>query len=239
MTKGIRVYAIGDIHGCDDELVRMIKLIKKDLKATPVKRHHIIFLGDYIDRGPNNKKVVSRIIKLAKSKPKNFVCLRGNHEDMLLAYLSNPEEVAYKFFTYGGMQTVHSYGIASGTMANAVKNAVKIRDALKKAIPGSHLKFLQRLKTHFSLDDYFFCHAGIDPEVSLKKQNPHDLMWIRQKFLTSKSLYNKVIVHGHTPQPEPKLLPNRINIDTRCYDTGILTCVVLEGRTKRLIQASR
>jgi serine/threonine protein phosphatase 1 len=166
----------------------------------------------------------------------NVVFLKGNHEEKLLEFLGNPEKLAKGFFTYGGEETALSYGVKSGHLDVAMPNARKIRNRLLDKISEKQLKFFNNLGVSASIGDYFFCHAGIRPGVKLKKQSDHDLMWIRQEFLASNMLHKKIIVHGHTPRPKPEILRNRINVDTKCYTSGVLTCVVLEKRKRRFIQ---
>lgn len=233
--KGERIYAIGDIHGCLDELEQLLDLIKKDLKKNPVKTHHIVFLGDYFDRGPDSAGVINRLIKL-QTKEANVICLKGNHEDKFIEFLNDPVRMAPGFFTYGGIETVQSYGIKNKLLEDPLPNAQKIKDKLFSSLSQKQIEFLLDLKYSISIGDYFFCHAGIRPGVKLKDQSPQDLMWIRQEFLGHTELHKKIIVHGHTPHFEPEVMANRINVDTKCYDSGILSCVVLEKKTHRFLQ---
>ncbi len=233
--KGERVYAIGDIHGCSNELEQLLEMIARDLEAVPLKRHTIVFLGDYIDRGPDSCGVISRLIRLQKSSDR-VICLKGNHEEKFLQFLADPDAKASGFFAYGGIETSHSYGVNKRYLNDPVARARKIRNSILKKIPRKHLIFLFDLMTSTTIGDYFFCHAGIRPGIRLRDQSEHDLMWIRNEFLMYGGLFKKVIVHGHTPQQSPEVKANRINIDTRCYDSGVLSCLVLEGRNHRFIQ---
>lgn len=235
VPKGERVYAIGDIHGCLSELEQLLDLIKKDLKKNTIKNHHLVFLGDYFDRGPDSAGVIDRLIKLQK-KQTNVICLKGNHEDKFIGFLNDPVTLASGFFTYGGIETVQSYGVKDKLLEDPLSNAQIIRDKLLSSVSQKQIEFLLNLQHSISIGDYFFCHAGIRPKVKLKEQSPDDLMWIRQEFLSHLELHKKVVVHGHTPNCEPEILPNRINIDTKCYDSGILSCVVLEKKTHRFLQ---
>ncbi len=235
VPRGTRIYAIGDVHGCVDELDQLLALINNDLDETPVDEHYLIFLGDYVDRGPDSAGVIRRLMKLQKADS-NVICLKGNHEDKFLEFLSNPRPLASGFFAYGGIETSQSFGLKAKHLSAPLRDAKKIRDLLLDKIPKSQLKFLTDLELSVSIGDYFFCHAGIRPGIKLKKQDENDLMWIRQEFLTSSKLHPKIIVHGHTPQAEPEMLANRINVDTKCYANGILSCVVLEGCKQRFLQ---
>ncbi len=233
--KGARIYAIGDIHGCLSELEQLLDLIKKDLKKEPIEKYHLVFLGDYFDRGPDSAGVINRLIKLQK-KHANVVCLKGNHEDKFVEFLNAPEKLAPGFFTYGGIETAASFGVKNKLLKQPVANAKKIKNQILERLNEKQIEFLLGLKHSNSIGDYFFCHAGIRPHVKLKDQTTHDLMWIRDEFLSHKGLFKKIIVHGHTPQAEPEVMENRINVDTKCYDDGILTCVVLEKKTHRFLQ---
>ncbi len=231
LPKGLRIYAIGDVHGCLKELKALISLIDADTRERPVRNREIVFLGDYVDRGPKNKGVIDYLIELEAGKRKT-VFLRGNHDERLARFLSEPEKVGAGFLRWGGDTTMRDYGIImkDGESYSAVSKR------FQRKFPKSHKAFLRRLKYSHEVGDYFFVHAGIRPGVPLAKQKPSDLMWIRDEFLPSKRQHPKVIVHGHTPVSNPAVHSNRIEVDTRCYDTGRLTAVVLEGSEKRFIQ---
>jgi len=235
IPRGTRVYAIGDIHGCIDQLNLMLALIERDLAENPVDQHYLIFVGDYVDRGPDSAGVVKQLIKLQKTES-NVICLKGNHEEKFLEFLADPRPLASGFFAYGGIETSLSYGLKEKQLLKPLRDAAKIRDLLLDKIPKKHLQFYQSLGLSFSIGDYFFCHAGIRPGIKLKQQSSHDLMWIRREFLSYHGLHKKIIVHGHTPYFEPEIMANRINVDTKCYDSGVLSCVVLERREQRIIQ---
>ncbi len=237
VPKGERVYAIGDIHGCLAELEQLLELIKRDLKKNPVISHHIILLGDYIDRGPDSAGVLNRLINLQKRRP-NVIFLKGNHEHKFIEFLNDPEKLAPGFFAYGGIETAQSYGIKNKLLEEPLDNARKIGRRIIENLPKKHMEFLLNLQLSTSIGDYFFCHAGIRPGVKLKDQSSRDLMWIRQEFLYHPSLHKKIIVHGHTPNFEPEVMSNRINVDTKCYDSGVLTCVVLQKKTHRFLQTN-
>ena len=237
LPKSERVYAVGDIHGCLSELCQILDHIKFDLKKNPVERHHLVFVGDYVDRGPDSKGVIDRLIRLQKSKPSRTHFIMGNHEQKLLQFLASPKSSFQGFFMIGGIETARSYGVKRLHLETA--SATKIRNKLMKKMPSEHMDFLRRLVPSYQRGDYFFCHAGIRPGISLREQSAHDLTWIRHEFLVSKKLHEKIIVHGHTPQPKPEVRENRINLDTKCYGSGVLTCLVLQGDAMRFIQTGK
>ncbi|MEP1442857.1 MAG: metallophosphoesterase family protein [Hyphomicrobiales bacterium] len=233
----MRIYAIGDSHGCLDELKALDQMISDDLKAQPVKNHTIIFLGDYVDRGPDSAGCFQYLLERRAADP-NVVCLKGNHEEKMVEFLANPIKLANSFLTYGGDTLAASYGIEAPSLSVDDDVMRKFCEALQAAVPSHHLDFIDSLLSHVILGDYMFVHAGIRPNVPLDEQTAHDMMWIRREFVPYKELHEKVIVHGHTPHRRPEVMANRINVDTLCYDTGNLTAVVLEGNEHRFLQTN-
>ena len=230
----MRVYAIGDIHGCSDLLDRMVKAIREDLAAHPARDALTVTLGDYVDRGPDSRGVLDRLVR--NPFPTAYLALKGNHEQLLAAFLSDPSVMGH-WRELGAIETLHSYGVPAGALLPArdyAEAAVAFRDAL----PLEHLQFLSQLKTSFDAGSYFLCHAGIRPGVPFDRQSEEDLLWIREEFLDSRMDFGKVVVHGHTPVDRPENLPNRINIDTGAFFTGRLTCVALEGASRRFLSTA-
>jgi len=238
ITNGLRVYAVGDIHGCLVELNTMINLITADLNQRPVADYRVIFLGDYQDRGPQSKSVVTLLMSLTQADPR-FLCLRGNHDIALPQFVYDPARSGPGFFSNGGDTTLLSYGVRIEPGQFDGDQVRLIQGFAKAVVNAAHLKFLMSLPYSMMIGDYFFCHAGIRPGVDFDKQSEDDLVWIRKPFLNHTKLYDKVIVHGHTALEEIDVRKNRINIDTRCYATGILSCVVLEGKEHRFLQTQK
>lgn len=233
VPDGLRIYAIGDIHGRVDLLSKMIELIVKDLSHAPVLRPMSIFLGDYIDRGPDSYGVLE--LMTAGVLPTEIVTLRGNHELMLLDFLSDPARGS-SWGANGGLETLHSYGVDVSALRTG-KSLESLAEIFQGKLPPAHLSFVERTELSCSVGDYFFCHAGIRPGVALEAQHENDLLWIRDDFLRSRANHGKVVVHGHTPVMEPESRTNRINIDTGAFISGTLTCLVLEGSSQRFIAA--
>jgi len=232
--QNMRIYAIGDVHGYL-QLLRDIHLkIRNDLESNPTEEYKIVFLGDYIDRGPDSAGCVQFLIDL-KAEDEHVICLQGNHEDKLENFLLNPLKVGDSFFTYGGVESAKSYNVDIAIYPME-KDKVKARDELEENIPAEHRQFYAELMKSVAFGDYFFAHAGVRPAVPLSEQSDDDLIWIRSEFISNTALYEKVIVHGHTPAYPMEILPNRINVDTCAYDTGILSCLVLEGTKYRVIE---
>jgi len=231
----MRIYAIGDVHGYLQLLERLYEKIRIDLRDKPVEQYSVVFLGDYIDRGPDSARCVQFLVDLM-AEDERVICLKGNHEDKLEKFLTDPLVLANSFFTYGGVECAMSYGVEAA-YENTDEQTIRVCDDLLKKIPIEHKQFYSKLITSVTLGDYFFSHAGVRPGVPLSEQSDDDLMWIRYEFLASDALYDKVIVHGHTPANPMEILVNRINVDTCAYDTGILSCLILEGKSYRVIEA--
>ena len=233
LPANMRAYAIGDIHGCAKLLDVMFERIRDDAKDAPSDRH-LVYLGDYIDRGSDSKGVVDRV---TKGGPGGFTAhyIKGNHDAALLDFLEDPE--TYRVWRgFGAADTLLSYGVRP-PLYDSKEHRVSARDALLNAIPADHLAFFRSLELKVTIGDYAFVHAGVRPGVSLEGQSEEDLLWIRDEFLSSTQPHGKVVVHGHTPLTSPVRTSNRISVDTGAYATGILTCAVLEGTTCRFLQA--
>jgi serine/threonine protein phosphatase 1 len=224
LPAGVRIYAVGDIHGRLDLLEKLLSRLGADLTQRPVVRPIFVFLGDYIDRGPNSRETIDRLLKHRELN--ECVLLKGNHEQIAISCLNNPR-VFNQWLRLGGVETLASYGLALGNMTGRAKVA-ELQAAFHHALPRTHLNFFRDQQPSFSCGDYFFAHAGIKPSVPLSRQIEQDLLWIREEFLTSNEDFGKIVVHGHTPTHAIEVRPNRINIDTGAYATGRLSCLVID-----------
>jgi serine/threonine protein phosphatase 1 len=230
--EGLRIYAIGDVHGRLDLLEAMHEHIRADLIAAKPADWRILHLGDYTDRGPASKGVLDFLIE-AQARDRRIVSLMGNHDWGVLDFLADPNPHGL-FATNGGEETTRSYGVElrfSPEMALREGHA-----RFCAAIPAGHVAFLRSLPRSISFGDFFFCHAGVRPGVPLEQQDPHDLIWIREEFLDRFGLYEKIVVHGHTPCAEPELMSNRVNVDTGAFFSGRLSAVVIDGEEKLLME---
>jgi len=225
LPEGIRIYALGDIHGRSDLLKQMFTVIDADIARNPISRPIEVFLGDYIDRGPDSAHTLDLLIE--RSLYRETVFLKGNHEAYFLEVLRDPAKLE-DWRQFGGLQTLMSYGIQPTLNPDASEQADLI-SALTEVMPGGHLSFLQGLKPSFVCGDFFFVHAGVRPGIPLDEQQETDLLWIRNEFLDSDEDFGKFIVHGHTPVRAPDIRPTRINIDTGAYATGNLTLLTIQG----------
>tara|TARA_R110000824_G_scaffold390760_2_gene587427 strand:+ start:95613 stop:96392 length:780 start_codon:yes stop_codon:yes gene_type:complete len=232
--EGVRLYVVGDIHGRDDLLESLIGDIEQDGMLYPDRRKIIVFLGDYVDRGLQSRQVIER---LCGPMPEGFeaVFLKGNHELAMLQFLGDAQfGRTWKY--YGGLETLHSYGINEMMLTDDPRDFDLARARLAEEMPEHHRSFLVGLGLSAEFGDYFFAHAGVRPGVALGDQVEDDLLWIRDEFLRSRNSFGKVVVHGHTPSEEVVFRANRIGIDTGAYMTGVLTCLVLDGTERGLLQ---
>lgn len=236
-TDGRLVYAVGDVHGRLDALEPLLRSIAEDLMLTrPADPAMLVFLGDYVDRGPESKRVVDLVLGMREHREFEIRMLKGNHEEALLYFLDDPSFGA-AWMEHGGGPTLVSYGVQPPAQRTDAEAWGKASAALKKAIPKPHHDFYRELELMVTVGDYAFVHAGVRPGVPLEQQDERDLLWIRHEFLAEKGPHPKVIVHGHTPNEEAQLTRWRLGVDTGCYATGLLTAVRLMDTDQRLIQA--
>jgi serine/threonine protein phosphatase 1 len=224
LPEGLRIYAVGDVHGRVDLLKQLFSRVDEDLKEHPIGETLHIFLGDYIDRGQNSAAVLDLLIERARTHRTSF--LKGNHELFLFEFLENPGVLKH-WEQYGALPTLASYGLTPTVNADP-KEQAELSASLRNVIPKSHSQFFAGLKLCFTCGDFFFVHAGVRPGTPLWRQREEDLLWIRDDFLLHEKPFEKIIVHGHTPVWEPDVRTNRINIDTGAYASGRLTCLRLE-----------
>lgn len=234
---GMRLYAIGDIHGRADLLGDLHRQIVDDARPAGRRRDVIVYLGDYVDRGGQSFEVVESLIE---GPPAGFeaVTLRGNHEVFLTRFLEDGS-LAIPWMINGGVETLESYGVDAYELFRWGRNQDRIRERFRRTIPQSHLDFFNRLETFHVAGDYLFVHAGIKPGVALDDQQDQDLMWIRNEFLDHPGAFPKMVVHGHSIHDSPDVRANRIGIDTGAYQSDRLTCLVVEGETRRFLQTSK
>lgn len=236
VPRGMRVYAVGDVHGCDTLLDELLGSIEADIGERPARSVLIVFLGDLIDRGPGSRQVVERLRSLRIAGAKT-IFLAGNHEEALLRVIDGEARLASDWLRFGGRECLDSYGVDGKAVA-----ALGGRDAaraIRKAIPAEHVEFLRSFGDTLSVGGYLFVHAGVRPGVPLARQSQSDLRWIRDPFLHDDRDHGFVVVHGHTISDGVIDAGNRVGIDTGAYRSGILTSLVLEGATRDYIQTGQ
>ncbi|MBP2316405.1 metallophosphoesterase family protein [Azospirillum soli] len=232
------VYAVGDVHGELALLERLLDCIAEDRAVNAAGLDAVlVFLGDYVDRGPDSRGVMDRIAAGVTSDCL-VRCLLGNHEQAMLRFLDDPSN-AGQWLAFGGLSTLVSYGVEDIADAGNPVHHPRLRDELMQRLPPAHLECLRRLEPWAVYGDYGFVHAGIKPGRPIAGQSLDDLLWIRKPFLDSRAQFEKVIVHGHTIVPTPQILNNRIAVDTGAYATGVLSAVALQADRVRVLQATR
>jgi serine/threonine protein phosphatase 1 len=246
-TEGRVIYAIGDVHGQLDLLDQLLDVIARDvakdgakdgLEDTPV----LLMVGDYVDRGPDSRGVIDRLIALQAASGQAGALetrfLLGNHEQTLLAFLDKPDGGG-AWLEFGGGQTLSSYGVPPPPGRSDLAAWTIAQERFRENLPAAHLAFLKTLELSARYGDYLFVHAGVRPGVALEQQDPEDFLWIRGDFLDAPHRLGCVVVHGHTPAEDPFVGADRINIDTGAYATGVLTAVKLTGEPPVILQAQR
>ncbi len=232
VPDGLRVYAIGDIHGRADLLDELHRMIRDDAAGWEGDRI-IVYLGDYIDRGMHNREVLDTLVHHPLSGFRS-IHLIGNHEAVLLQFLQDAE-IARDWLKFGGETTLASYGVRLQRSRATIDSLLEAKATLQNNMPPEHLSFLRGLRLNYWIGDYMFVHAGVRPGVPLDRQDGNDMIWIRNSFLKSREDFGKVVVHGHTPMLAPEIRANRISIDTGAFFSGHLTALVLEGGTRRFL----
>jgi serine/threonine protein phosphatase 1 len=227
VPDGLRVYAIGDIHGRLDLLDELLASIAADDRARGDRvRTHYIFLGDLIDRGPESRGVVDRLIAFSNSG-RNVRFLMGNHEQVFLRALEGDRRALRFLVRIGGRETLLSYGIDEEDYK--ALDFEELAALAARKVPADHLAFMRSFEDWIALGDYLFVHAGLKPGVALEEQAQSDLCWIRDEFLGHRESFGPLVVHGHSITEDIDVRANRIGIDTGAFATGKLTAIGLEG----------
>lgn len=231
-----RIFVIGDLHGYEDpteRLMEKLKIQEDDL---------VIFIGDYVDRGPSSKSVVNNLIQL-QSMYKKTLFLKGNHEDMMLGSMGFPAVVndINTWLSNGGSATLTSYGMDSDQILHltSILDETERFQIMKEHIPESHIEFFLGLPLFIESENYFFCHAGVNPYTSINdgKWKANDLLWIRDHIYSDNISWEKVVVCGHTPLRDVLITERLICIDTGLYYYGRLSAINV--KTKEIYQVER
>ncbi len=216
-------YVVGDIHGCLDELSRLLENLPLETSD------RLIFLGDYVDRGPDSKGVISYLIEWQEKTEQEVIFLKGNHEDMFLSYLGLSGQYGDMFLVNGGTFTLRSYGVSP---INGSRQEILSR------IPQAHIEFLKGLRTYYLMEPFLCVHAGVHPSKPLSEQSEEELLWIRNEFIFNRHLLPYTVLFGHTPQKEVFFdLPYKVGLDTGLVYGDELSC--LECNEKLLFRVKR
>jgi serine/threonine protein phosphatase 1 len=238
LPDGLVAFAIGDIHGRADLLTPLLEQILSSADQDRPGQTTIIFLGDYVDRGPASREVLALLEALARTRRHQLRFLMGNHDRLVLDFLADPR-IGPTWSEFGGRETLASFGVEPPRARENLEAWEHARRAFLAAIPPAQVNFLRSLEMSCELGDYFFAHAGARPGVSLALQEEQDLLWIRESFLKDRRRFAKVIVHGHTPAEDAYADDRRIGLDTGAYATGVLSAVRLVGDRRELLQTQR
>jgi len=232
------IYAIGDIHGRLDLLDAIHQRIAADAMRRTARRRQVVYLGDYVSRGPDSRGVVDRVREWL---PEGFerITLKGNHEDLMLRFLQGEIDTGRHWLDFGGLEAMAAYGVTiADREARDEASVSALGKGLAEQLPASHLDFFSTLQISHSAGGYFFVHGGVRPGVPLQDQSDRDCLWIRKAFLTSDADHGAIVVHGHCISDQPDVRHNRIGIDTGAYRSGVLTCLVLDGENHSFLQTA-
>lgn len=232
---GTIIYAVGDIHGRLDLLVPLVEAIKADASQSDAQRKVCIFLGDYIDRGPESRGVLRFLAALRDDPSLEWRFLKGNHEEAMLDFLDDPS-FGSQWCEYGGDATLESYGLRMPAMRHKPEPWAHLAADLDHKLTAEERRLLTELELSVSLGDYFFAHAGARPGAPLAQQTSDDLLWVRKTFLDSEVEFEQVVVHGHTPTADIHADRRRLGVDTKAYASGVLSALRLAGSAREALQ---
>lgn len=236
IPDGVRVYAVGDIHGCVGKLDALLDLIKADAEGFS-GQVELVFLGDYQNRGPSSKQVLDLLIAAPWPVAWRAVFLRGNHEQALLDFVADPAGKP-EWLGWGGIETLASYGIRPFDVQGKPRGPHLLATELSEAMePAGHLRFLDSTRMTHVVGNYLFVHAGVRPHVPMNRQLATDMLFIREDFIGRDHGLPYRVVHGHTIAPKVQVTGNRIGVDTGAYSGGPLSAVALEDKDVRVIEA--
>jgi serine/threonine protein phosphatase 1 len=224
---GERLYAIGDVHGCAELLEDLLARIREDNAAREPAPTRLILLGDMIDRGPASRQVVDRLMRYTEAS-RRVVVLKGNHEQIMASSLRGDEKALTAWLHFGGAETLTSFGVPEVLVAAGA--SAELMACAQERVPKAVLTWMERLRLSYRSGDLLFVHAGLRPEVPLRRQDPLDMLWITEPFLDSEEVRPFLVVHGHhVVEDGLDIRPNRIGIDTGAYRTGRLSALGLQA----------
>jgi len=227
----VPVYVVGDLHGRSDLLERMLTKIDAHVGAVAARDPHVIFVGDYIDMGPDSARVLDRVRELQTDFPRNVTCLMGNHERMMLDFLDDPVTRGPRWLRSGGRQTLDSFGVHTSNLdlnlSSPAETFAEIGAALEKRLPAGLHDWLSRLPLKWSSGSLWVVHAAADPHHRMEDQSPRVLLWGHPEFQARGRADGIWVAHGHTAMEAPEFADGRICVDTGAWETGRLTtCAV-------------
>jgi serine/threonine protein phosphatase 1 len=231
--EGQRLYAIGDVHGRLDLLNELLAKIAADDGSRPPASTHVILLGDLVDRGPDSRGVVERVMELADLGGQLHL-IGGNHEELMIRTWEGDKRSAGLFNRVGGRETLLSYGVDEIEYESA--DLAEMTMLAARHVPEAHIRFLKSFQDHLEFGDYLFVHAGVRPGYALEEQERSDMRWIRREFTEYDGDFGHMVIHGHTIVDEIDERPNRIGLDTGAFASGRLSAIGIEGSDRWFLQ---
>ena len=214
----------------------LVEGIAEEANASSADRKVVIFLGDYVDRGPDSRGVLQYLAGLSNDQGIEWRFLKGNHEEAMMNFLVDPT-AGPRWCEYGGEAALASYGLRPPNLRHRPEGWARLSADLDHKVTARERTFMEGLELSITVGDYFFAHAGARPGETLERQSQRDLMWIRDSFLDSDVGFDKIVVHGHTPTRVVHADHRRIGVDTKAYSSGVLTALRLEGEGRSIVQA--
>lgn len=221
------VYAVGDLHGCSEQLGRMLDAIETDMKARGREDAKIVFLGDYVDRGEDSRGVLQSLYQASHNTCDGFICLMGNHEKMLLDFLDHPEERGPRFLRHGGLQTLASYGVGGVTERARAEQLARAAEGLRAEMPHGMEDWLRGLPLWWRSGDVVCVHAAMDPSIPPEVQQAKDMLWGNPFFYRFARPDGLWIAHGHDVVEQGSVVDHRVACDTGAYHSGRLSAAAI------------
>lgn len=228
-------YAVGDVHGCHAQMQAALSRIDDDIEARGIDDPTLVFLGDYVDRGPHSAAVLEEVMQLNLSEPKAVICLMGNHERMMLDFLDKPLKAGPRWLRFGGVETLASFGIAGLTHEAEAEQLYEACEELWDALPEGMEPWLRHLPLRWSTGNLHCVHAALDPAHPIGQQSQETMLWGCESFMKTARTDGHWVIHGHTVVDRPVWEHSRVSLDTGCYYTGELTAAAFTNNTCRIV----
>lgn len=228
-------YVVGDVHGCVDQMQAALSRVDDDIEALEIDDPTLVFLGDYVDRGPHSAAVLEFLMQLSLSDPEAVVCLMGNHERMMLDFLDAPLTAGPRWLKFGGIETLESFGIEGVQADSDTEQLYEACEELWDALPDGTDTWLRQLPLRWSSGNLHCVHAALDPARPIQQQSQDVMLWGCENFMTTPRKDGHWVIHGHTIVDKPVWEHSRVSLDTGCYFTGELTAAAFTNNTCRIV----